>query len=844
MANIKEFTIKINGIQESVDAIEALSNKLNALDLQINKERKIDVEVTMPQTPSQQTNGTTTSSSGGRNNSGLSEEAKLQNQIIQNAEKITAARTNDYQVLLRQKETLKDINVQQKANVAETALQTKEYANTMQGLKQELADIKQVMQTTDLADDKFKDLVGRAGQLTEKLKQIEQSYGTWSRDVGHYSAAAEGFKNFSIEVAGATQEFNSAKQALMELKKEMQTLSAKKDMGLISDEEAERLKSLIPVVKELESSIKDAGKPMDALMDTMQSVVAIAQAGKGLSALFGFDNGKIEESIQKLVALQNVMQSLQTIQKQMQTGEGIGGWLTKGNAAIDAMTKKMLGATKAAKGLSLAIKGIGIGAVVGAVMLLVDAFNDMEEAEKKAEEEAEKLKKKIEEQRQSFVNASAQYNNTASRISHLRSEYIKTNDQLKKTSILKEASNEFKKLGISINSVSDAQRVLVEQGNDVIELLKLQGNAAALSAMRMEAYKKSFNMLLENGYDVSMASTLASYNSMVVQFDSEMDKINAKTTELQKKLKIGDFSNKVKENSDKTQDAVKKAQENINELTLKLMSDGLYKELKRLDENNRKEIDKIKQNGEKVEEQLKLQNKVYEKEQKNRWVWQIGFSEAGNIFYGIYELCGVKGEKKIFGNPFSQFVKLTNEIKYYHYFTKKMCIASRLYVGAGYAYGNSQELPYSEQFYIGGANSLRAFTIRSIGPGSYRPDASNENGFFDQTGNFKLEANIEFRFPIWGDLEGAAFVDAGNIWLLKEDALRPGGELSLKSFARDIALGTGLGLRYDVANYLVVRIDVGVPIHAPYATSRTSYYNIEGSFWKNLRLHLAIGYPF
>ena len=235
---------------------------------------------------------------------------------------------------------------------------------------------------------------------------------------------------------------------------------------------------------------------------------------------------------------------------------------------------------------------------------------------------------------------------------------------------------------------------------------------------------------------------------------------------------------------------------------------------------------------------------AYEKEQKNRWVWQIGFSEAGNIFYGIYELCGVKGEKKIFGNPFSQFVKLTNEIKYYHYFTKKMCIASRLYVGAGYAYGNSQELPYSEQFYIGGANSLRAFTIRSIGPGSYRPDASNENGFFDQTGNFKLEANIEFRFPIWGDLEGAAFVDAGNIWLLKEDALRPGGELSLKSFARDIALGTGLGLRYDVANYLVVRIDVGVPIHAPYATSRTSYYNIEGSFWKNLRLHLAIGYPF
>ena len=234
----------------------------------------------------------------------------------------------------------------------------------------------------------------------------------------------------------------------------------------------------------------------------------------------------------------------------------------------------------------------------------------------------------------------------------------------------------------------------------------------------------------------------------------------------------------------------------------------------------------------------------YEKERQNRWIYQLGFSEAGNILYGIYSLCGVKGEKEILGNPFSQFLKLTNEVKYFHYFTDKLCLASRLYIGAGYAYGNASELPYSEQFYIGGANSIRAFTIRSIGPGSYRPDASNVNGFFDQTGNFKLEANIELRFPIWGSLEGATFIDAGNIWLLKEDDLRPGGKLSLHSFGREIALGTGLGLRYDIANYLVVRIDVGVPIHAPYDTGRAGYYNIEGSFWKNLRLHLAIGYPF
>lgn len=234
----------------------------------------------------------------------------------------------------------------------------------------------------------------------------------------------------------------------------------------------------------------------------------------------------------------------------------------------------------------------------------------------------------------------------------------------------------------------------------------------------------------------------------------------------------------------------------------------------------------------------------YEGSSPNRWIWEVGASEAGNILYGIYSLCGVKGEKEIFGNPFSQFLKLTNELKYYHYFDYDICLASRFMVGAGYAYGNASEMPYSEQFYIGGANSIRAFTIRSIGPGSYHPADDDDNGFLDQTGNFKLEANVELRFPIFDALQGAIFLDAGNIWLLKEDELRPGGTLTWRNFGRDIALGTGAGLRYNIAGYLVVRLDVGVPLHAPYDTGKSGYYNISGSFWKNLRLHLAIGYPF
>ncbi|MDE7394095.1 MAG: BamA/TamA family outer membrane protein, partial [Muribaculaceae bacterium] len=218
-------------------------------------------------------------------------------------------------------------------------------------------------------------------------------------------------------------------------------------------------------------------------------------------------------------------------------------------------------------------------------------------------------------------------------------------------------------------------------------------------------------------------------------------------------------------------------------------------------------------------------------------------TEAGNIFWSIYELCGKHGEKNLFGTPFSQFVKGTAQVVYGRRVgSSDNWIVSRLAIGAAHAYGNASQVPYTEQFYVGGANSIRAFTVRSLGPGSYRPPVDDINGYFDQTGTFKLEANVEYRFPIIGPLHGAAFLDAGNVWLLKADPLRPGGELRGKTFLRDIALGTGIGLRVDIS-MLVIRGDLGIGIHAPYATSRHGYYNME-SFGKSLAFHLAIGYPF
>jgi outer membrane protein assembly factor BamA len=226
----------------------------------------------------------------------------------------------------------------------------------------------------------------------------------------------------------------------------------------------------------------------------------------------------------------------------------------------------------------------------------------------------------------------------------------------------------------------------------------------------------------------------------------------------------------------------------------------------------------------------------------NSLTWNFTVQEAGNLFWAAYSLCGNHGEKRLFGTPFSQFVKATTQIVYNHRLWGDNWLVGRAAVGAAHAYGNSEEVPYAEQFYVGGANSIRAWTVRELGPGSYHSPSDSRNGYFDQTGTFKLELNAEYRFPIAGLLHGALFLDAGNVWLLKADPLRPGGELRASTFLKEIALGTGFGLRFDIS-MLVVRADLGIGIHAPYETGKSGYYNMT-SFKNSLAFHLAIGYPF
>ncbi|MBO7732153.1 MAG: hypothetical protein J6S67_06365 [Methanobrevibacter sp.] len=613
MANgVKEYKIVINGIQESVNAVESLNKQLNDLEQRMNALNSKGVNISTPK-------------GGGSYKGELDAQEKLEKQILETEEKLAQVRDENYKKLLHMKEELKEYTQIAKSQVAaESNAQGLYDTNTMAGMKASLKSIKAEMQTVEIGGDRFQELTRQANELNNKLKEIEQSYGQFGRNVGNYAeGVAEGMTKVKVDINGITEEFDTAKQAMKSLRTEMQTLSTKKDMGLISEAEEERLKGLIPVVKQLESSIADAGKPMDALLDTMQSVMAIASVGQGIGALFGMDDSEIEKTIQKLVALQNVMQGIQVLQQQMQSGEGIGGLLAKGSDMIDKMVTSMMGYTTATKGatvatraLGTALKAIGIGLVIALVAELIDMYKQWSDEQNKAIEEAEaaqeKLRKSIEQTRDTYVSASASYANAASRLSHLRAEYMATNDELKKTAILEQATEQFKSLGIEVSGVADAQRILVQQGDKVIEMIRLQGDAAAIAALRMEAFKKSFNMLIENGYDALGASILAGSNKTVQELDKRQDEIQGQLSKLGKELGVGAgkaAKSVTKSVTKATVDGVKE----LNELRIAAMKDGLLKTIAQLEEERRQKIAKIRKDGVMVGELELATNALYDK---------------------------------------------------------------------------------------------------------------------------------------------------------------------------------------------------------------------------------------
>ena len=374
MSNIKQYTITINGIKESADAVDVLNKQLDALEQRIDTLNKKGVSV---------------SKAIGGSSSNFSQEEKIVNQINDMQEKRIALESELGKELANEKALMKEINAEAKAAAASERLSQGGYAsNTMLGMKQELADLKQAMQTVDVGSDQFTQMTQRANELNEKLKEIEQSYGQFGRNVGNYTnSVIDAFKQISIKVGDTELKFNSTKEALRSLREGI------KGMVVNGEEGTEQFKDMSNALHDLEmasqraesavNDLKVSSSGMDNLLDTMQSFAAIGQISQGFSSLFGGTG--IEQTVQKLMALQGVLQGIEKVKKQINTGEGLFGFIKNASKSIDNFSAKLLGVkggmeglatatrgtTVAVHGLSTAIKATGIGLLITAIPALI-----------------------------------------------------------------------------------------------------------------------------------------------------------------------------------------------------------------------------------------------------------------------------------------------------------------------------------------------------------------------------------------------------------------------------------------------------------------------------------------
>jgi outer membrane protein assembly factor BamA len=221
----------------------------------------------------------------------------------------------------------------------------------------------------------------------------------------------------------------------------------------------------------------------------------------------------------------------------------------------------------------------------------------------------------------------------------------------------------------------------------------------------------------------------------------------------------------------------------------------------------------------------------------------LRFETAGNLLYmldksfdmptdsiGIYQLLGV---------PYSQYVRAEMDLKRYFYLSPTNTFVARMMLGIGVPYGNSISLPYEKSFYGGGPTTIRAWNIRTLGPGSY---SNKDVNIFEKVGDMSLVINLEDRFPLFGMLEGAAFVDMGNIWLLRPSDEFPNGNFTFGTFVPDIAVGCGFGLRLNIS-IITLRLDFAIPFYDP-QYAKGERWRMPHWKWGQIVTNFGIDYPF
>jgi outer membrane protein assembly factor BamA len=241
-------------------------------------------------------------------------------------------------------------------------------------------------------------------------------------------------------------------------------------------------------------------------------------------------------------------------------------------------------------------------------------------------------------------------------------------------------------------------------------------------------------------------------------------------------------------------------------------------------------------------------NYVPQNKNRNTHSLRVSVEMAGNLLYGFSKVLGAhkndKGFYSLFGIPYAQFTKVDVDFSKNIALDAKNRVAYRIGVGVGYPYGNMTKLPFERSYFSGGANSVRGWSVRSLGPGSMGLEYARS--FADQVGDIRLDMNLEYRTKLFWKFEMAAYVDAGNIWTFHEDASHPKANFDFSRFYKEIAFSYGLGLRADF-NFFVLRFDTGMKAYDPqqrggkkWAIKNPNFNSRTGNFaW-----HFAVGYPF
>ena len=230
----------------------------------------------------------------------------------------------------------------------------------------------------------------------------------------------------------------------------------------------------------------------------------------------------------------------------------------------------------------------------------------------------------------------------------------------------------------------------------------------------------------------------------------------------------------------------------------------------------------------------------------NSYSIRFNIESSGNLLYGLSHLFNAKRNDShqytLMNIAYAQYVKTDFN------FAKSFMIDERnsivFHVGAGVAfpYGNSRILPFEKRYFSGGANSVRGWSVRSLGPGSYRGDGYSMD-YVNHTGDIKLDLNLEYRTYLFWKLNGAVFIDAGNIWNMKSQGIHSEGVFKFNRFYKQLAVAYGLGIRFDL-DFLILRFDGGMKAVNPMYTGRDRFPVISPDFKRDFAFHFAVGYPF